>query len=510
MRQNGTAKCKFCTQSYTLSVTWDDATLEAVVRELRERRGDSTGIEVKSAAGGVPSLGDTLCAFSNLPDGGTIILGLDEARGFIPVGLGDIAGLEGAVASMARTSVTPPARCEFQTLTFEGALVLVAHVEGLPLAQRPARHGGIAYLRQSDGDYAMSEQEIAQIELLKTQALHPTNPDRTPIPESSATELDPDLLTRFLSAVRAGSRRYATLPDEKILHYVGVTTRSGKLTLAGLYALGNVPQSWSPSLGVTAAVQLADWGGGPRTRDLVHFVGPIPDLLSDTMEWVERNTRSTMGYDERGHGVDQPELPMRAVREIIANALVHRNLDPITGSKRVEIRLMTDRLVVTNPGGLWGVSEGQLGRPGAKSAVNPTLYEVCKNTRLYDGSRVIEGEGGGIREAIEVLAEAGLPAPRFIDRGIAFTVVIHRDLPRRPGPGPAMATAEDGKKGVTRHGSAVLAALTQPRTMTELKRETGLTEGQLRFALRRLQGSGQVEMRGARGIQTTRYESTTS
>lgn len=46
--------------------------------------------------------------------------------------------------------------------------------------------------------------------------------------------------------------------------------------------------------------------------------------------------------------------------------------------------------------------------------------------------------------------------------------------------------------------------------MTELKRETGLTEGQLRFALRRLQGSGQVEMRGARGIQTTRYERTTS
>ena len=220
-------------------MTWDDATLEAVVRELRERRGDSTGIEVKSAAGGAPSLGDTLCAFSNLPDGGTIILGLDEARGFNPVGLGDIAGLEGAVASMARTSVTPPARCEFQTLTFEGALVLVAHVEGLPLAQRPARHGGIAYLRQSDGDYAMSEQEIAQIELLKTQALHPTNPDRTLIPESSATELDPDLLTRFLSAVRAGSRRYAALPDEKILHYVGVTTRSGKLTLAGLYVLGN-------------------------------------------------------------------------------------------------------------------------------------------------------------------------------------------------------------------------------------------------------------------------------
>lgn len=201
---------------------------------------------------------------------------------------------------------------------------------------------------------------------------------------------------------------------------------------------------------------------------------------------------------------------MCAVKEIITNALVHRNLDPITGSKRGEIRLRTDRLVVTNPGGLWGVSEGQLGRPDTKSAVTPTLYEVCTNARLYDGSRVIEGEGGGIWEAIEVLAEAGLSAPRFIDKGIAFTVVIHCDLFRRPGLGPATATAEGGKEGITRHGSAVLAALTQPRTMTELKRETGLTEGQLRFALRRLKGSGQVAMRGARGIQITRYERTTN
>lgn len=78
---------------------------------------------------------------------------------------------------------------------------------------------------------------------------------------------------------------------------------SGNLTLAGLYALGNAPQSWSPSVGA-AAVQLADRGGGPRTRDLIHCAGPIPDLLADTMERVERNTRSTMGHDERGRGVD--------------------------------------------------------------------------------------------------------------------------------------------------------------------------------------------------------------
>lgn len=50
------------------------------------------------------------------------------------------------------------------------------------------------------------------------------------------------------------------------------------------------------------------------------------------MAWVVRNTRTAMGYDDRGHGVDRTELPMRAIREIVANALVHRNLDAITDS----------------------------------------------------------------------------------------------------------------------------------------------------------------------------------
>lgn len=403
---------------------WTPAHLQELISDLRSRQGDTTDVEVKSAAGGCPDLGPTICAFANMPEGGTIILGLDESAGFAPVGLADIAGLEQGVAAQARTGVHPPARCDFQTFQVSGKPVLLARVEGLPLHQRPARHGGRAYLRQSDGDYVMSEQEIAQLELAKTQAVRPTQPDRRPVPNTSIDDVDPTLLAALLAVAKKASRRYATASDNEVLHYTGVTTRSGELTLAGLYALGMSPQSVSPSLSITAAVQLPP-GTGARTRDLAHLVGPIPDLLEDAMAWVVRNTRTTMGYDQRGHGIDETEIPMRAVREIVANALVHRNLDPITDAKRVEIRLLHDRLVITSPGGLWGVSESQLGHPGAKSAVNPVLYDVCKYVRMPDGSRVIEGEGG-IREAIEALRAAGLRPPRFIDTGVQFTVVIPR------------------------------------------------------------------------------------
>lgn len=404
---------------------WTKESLQELVVELRSRRGDTTTVEVKAAAGGCPDLGETLCAFANMPEGGTIILGLDESAGFRPVGLSNLAELERGVAAQARTGVAPPVRCDFQTFQVDGAPVLVVDVEGLPLHDRPARHGGQSFLRQSDGDYVMSQQELAQLELLKTQAVRPTNPDRQPVPETSLGDLDPDLVRAFIASARDASRRLREASDEELLQLTGVVTASGELTLAGVYALGRYPQAFSPSLSITAAVPQPP-GSGVRTRDLQHLDGPLPELLDRAMDWVRRNTRTSIGYDERGHGVDLTELPMRAVREIVANALVHRNLDGITNSKRVEIRLYDDKLVITSPGGLWGVSGRQLGRPGGKSAVNPLLYDLCTLVRMVDGSRVIEGEGGGIREALQALLAAGLRPPTFVDSGVQFTVLVWR------------------------------------------------------------------------------------
>ena len=57
------------------------ADLQGLVGVLRSEGGDLPGVEVKSAAGGLPdSLLPTLCAFANRPGGGTVILGLDEAE----------------------------------------------------------------------------------------------------------------------------------------------------------------------------------------------------------------------------------------------------------------------------------------------------------------------------------------------------------------------------------------------------------------------------------------------
>lgn len=537
--------------SVTVSVSMSDSVNEEWLRQqlqiMRRRRGDLANIEVKSAKGGFPRVGETLCAFANMPDGGYLILGVSEPA-FEPVGIGNVAQLEAQLANVARSDAfTHPIECHYFTVSIEGKDVLVAQVFPSALHLRPIAYKGVAYLRQADGDYQMSSQEIAQLQLL-AQAQRPQY-DRQQIEGSSPADLDNDLLPQFLSAARDSSHRLTDQTDETILRRLQVVGSDGQLTMAGVYALGVYPQQYASQLAATAAVQLPR-SMGTRLSARQDFDGPLPAMVDDLTQWVYRNSQNLITYREDGNAIDVPEFPPVAIRELITNAFVHRDLSPLTVSKRVEVRLRSDRLIISSPGGLWGVTESQLGRPGGKSAVNPALYDICKLIRRSDGFRLIEGEGGGIMEALQALEQAGFAPPQFIDSGVTLTVILYRTpaeqrrgkdafprltgrdnghgydvsevvypseepAPRAPAAaqslpsvardsGPAASEEKLEKAAAaTKHGAVIWPLL--PASVPELARQTSLTFPQLRFALKKLMQQGLVQMDGGQGDRFTAY-----
>ena len=263
---------------------------------------------------------------------------------------------------------------------------------------------------------------IAQIELARTRRLDPAHPDTEAIRSTSLKALDPTLLRDYLTSCRSRSRRLAALDDTEVLRAAGVIAPSGEVTLAGIYAMGKNPQRYRPSLGITAAV-LMPVGAKERTRDLIHVTGPIPDLLDGAMPWIARNTPTSIRCDDLGDSRETPVLPMWAVRELLVNALVHRNLDAATEAERIELRVVGSTLVITSPGGLRGITEDALGQPDSKCAVNPVLYEICKNLHTTDGARLITDESG-IREVRDAAARADLPDPILRDSGVRFTAIL--------------------------------------------------------------------------------------
>ena len=283
---------------------------------------------------------------------------------------------------------------------------------------------------------------IAQIELARTRRLDPAHPDTEAIRSTSLKALDPTLLRDYLTSCRSRSRRLAALDDTEVLRAAGVIAPSGEVTLAGIYAMGKNPQRYRPSLGITAAV-LMPVGAKERTRDLIHVTGPIPDLLDGAMPWIARNTPTSIRCDDLGDSRETPVLPMWAVRELLVNALVHRNLDAATEAERIELRVVGSTLVITSPGGLRGITEDALGRPDSKCAVNPVLYEICKNLHTTDGARLITDESG-IREVRDAAARADLPDPILRDSGVRFTAILR--WPATETAEKAAETAEEEKE----------------------------------------------------------------
>ena len=404
--------------------------LDAVLADMRKHRGDTTDVEVKRAAGGLPqSIGTTISAFANMPDGGLIVLGVNEAEGFSINGVSDPTGLEAAVVSTARNSVEPPPYIETATIDYEGLSVVLARVEGLPPREKPSRYKGKAYLRQADGDYVMSSADLHMQEVTKLNETERINGDTQQVPGTTLQDLDQELVSTFLRQVRLQSSRLRDQDDQTVLRQLGVITPEDSLTVAGIYALGNFPQGLLPALQVTAAVQLPRDGGSARTQNLRHFDGPLPVLLDELMDWVTANLTTRQQYQPNGHLRNTLEIPPRAVREALANALVHRDLSPDTLGlgKSIQVRINNRVLTITNPGGLRGLTLSQItSNSPAQAAVNQRLYGIAKYLRIGDGENVIEGEGGGVKEILRATVESDLHRPQLIDTGVQFTANLWR------------------------------------------------------------------------------------
>ena len=58
--------------------------LENLIKQLHEVKAESQVLELKAAEKGCPTrLYDTLSSFSNQDDGGILLFGIDESKGFV-------------------------------------------------------------------------------------------------------------------------------------------------------------------------------------------------------------------------------------------------------------------------------------------------------------------------------------------------------------------------------------------------------------------------------------------
>ena len=247
-----------------------------------------------------------------------------------------------------------------------------------------------------------------------------------------------------------------------------------------------------------AADPFADDPPEIRARDQVTIDGPIPRMLDQAIEWARRAFGTSIVSDPDGSVRDRYDYPLVAFRELIANALIHRDLDAWSTGLAIEVRLRRDRLVIDNPGGLYGITVDRLGRESVTSARNARLVAICQHVYSAEtGGRAIEALASGIPIVTEALAEAGLPPAHYIDTGIRFIVLLHQRAPRKITP------------TLSRLDRLVYDTLDAgPQSVAQLEQATGVPAYTLRRALRSLRAEGLVAQIGGKGRPTTYQRAT--
>jgi ATP-dependent DNA helicase RecG len=137
--------------------------------------------------------------------------------------------------------------------------------------------------------------------------------------------------------------------------------------------------------------------------DRKDFAGGIVADIEDALRFIERNTRTA--YRIEGlRREDIPEYPMKALREAITNAVMHR--DWFIEGANVFVEIYSDRIEFPSPGALpKGMTLADLGRKSIRR--NALIADLLHRISF------IEKAGTGIRPIRDDARAQGCPEPKF-------------------------------------------------------------------------------------------------
>jgi len=344
-----------------------------------------------------PSFARDLAAFAN-SSGGKILLGVRDDGSV--VGIRDSNHLRAQIQDLAR-NCDPPVK----VLTEVVGKVMVITVRESESKPVQCREG--FFWRQGASTQKLSRDEIR--DFFRSEGA--IRFDLTVCPKFRYPEdFDREKFDTWISQSRITAR--GRIDD--ILVNIEVAERVGRRLIfrnAGVLFFAKDVKHFFPQAYITCL--LAKGIDKVNILDRKDFAGGLVSDIEESLRFIERNTRT--GYRiEKLRREDVPEYPMRALREAITNAVMHR--DYFEAGANVFVEIYDDRIEISNPGGLpKGLSREELGTRSVRR--NPLIADLLHRIAL------IEKAGTGIRRMIEDARKHKCPEPKFTVNGF-FTATF--------------------------------------------------------------------------------------
>ena len=373
-------------------------------------------------------------AFSN-STGGKIFIGIeDETNEVIGIGEKNPFKLADDISNMIFDSCTPIIDPEITVQTLEEKTVLV--VEVFPGRVRPyyiksfGKERG-TYIRINGTSRPVDDRKLKELELEGQKISYDTLPE---IDMEYSEQEAKELCKAMEKVVYDVQTTYVTKAIQETLLVSEKNTEKteiiNKMTIEKLEDLGllcRIGKELQPTHAFRlmtknkiryAKIQCALFKGTERDIfiDKREFDGPLYAQLENAYQFVLKHINLSAKI-EGLHRKESYELPVRTIRELITNAVVHRSyLD----ESCIQVCVYDDRIEVTSPGMLYGGLDMQSAKSGKSK---------CRNTAIAESFRymgLIEAWGTGIPRMIKECREYGLREPVFEELGDSIRVTLFR------------------------------------------------------------------------------------
>lgn len=414
---------------------------------MRTSDSDNGRVEAKRVRDSLgKSFWESVSAFANT-SGGLFILGLSEQDGFTAdpkfnaakIKKDLVAGFNTAPGN--RPKVTPVPRYRLHEVRFEGHELIAVEIDAMRddpqlVSQMPCfvtdQHlAKGSYRREFDGDRRLNAYEIHELQTW----MQPDKSDREIIADALYDDIDDVAVHTVIAAYRAeGSRVISTARNsDDLLRMIKVLDfddqHTLKPTLAGILAVGRYPQQFFPQLFIDVTVHPSTTKSGSTAG--IRFLsrkrcdGPLPEAVEMAVTEVLGNLKTR--YSEAGGTVtNEKEIPELAIREAIANAVMHRDYGHLARGEQVAVDIYPDRVEITNPGGLWGGRTEDNLADGRSVTRNEALASILSHLHNVRNERIAENQGSGIPAMIRSMTQHGLRAPIFKNNISSFRVTLPR------------------------------------------------------------------------------------
>ena len=230
-------------------------------------------------------------------------------------------------------------------------------------------------------------------------------------------DIDESTIKKYLRKAETGGR----LPDvdglttEELLEKLRLT-ENGKLKRAAIVLFGKDPGRFYPNTFVKIG-KFDDDDFTIRFQEVEE--GNVIEVLDKVLRTLDYKFLIKNISFEGMNRVETLEYPIPALREMLLNALIHRNY---MGAP-TQLRVYDNKLTLWNHGALpEGITLDKLSKSHSSYPRNPILAEAC-----FKGS-YIDSWGSGIMKIVDSCKVAGLPNPVMEEEGGGFIVKLFKNI----------------------------------------------------------------------------------